>query len=110
SIRQIMSMYAQQRFILIGDSGQEDPEIYREIAREYPGRILCCYIRNVTPIGKRGESLLEIAEEIAAAGSEMVIAEDTNAAARHAAAKGFITEESLPGIATEEKQVEELPR
>ncbi|HEY0674137.1 MAG TPA: phosphatase domain-containing protein [Longimicrobiales bacterium] len=110
SIRQIMSMYTQQRFILIGDSGQEDPEIYREIVREYPGRILCCYIRNVTPIGRRGESLLEIAEEIAAAGSEMVIAEDTNAAARHAAAKGFITEESLPGIATEEKQVEELPR
>ncbi len=110
SIRQIMSMYAQQRFILIGDSGQEDPEIYREIAREYPGRILCCYIRNVTPVGPRGESLLKIAAEIAAAGSEMVIVEDTNAAARHAAGKQWISEAALPEIAVEEKQVENLPR
>lgn len=110
SIRQIMSMYPEQRFILIGDSGQEDPEIYREIVREFPGRIVCCYIRNVTPIGPRGESLKSITEEIDTAGSEMVIVEDTIAAAQHAAAKGWISELSLPGIAKEEKQVENLPR
>jgi hypothetical protein len=40
----------------------------------------------------------------------MVIVEDTNAAARHAAAKGFINSNTLPEIAKEEKQVEELPR
>jgi phosphatidate phosphatase APP1 len=110
SIRQIMSMYPEQRFILIGDSGQEDPEIYREIVREFPGRILCCYIRNVTPIGPRGQSLKSIVEEIAQAGSEMVIVEDTNAAAQHAARKGWIAENSLPEIAQEEEQVEQLPR
>ena len=110
SIRAIMSMYPEQRFILIGDSGQEDPEIYREIVREFPGRIICSYIRNVTPIGPRGGVLNTIVEEIASAGSEMVIVEDTNAAARHAAAKGFINSNTLPDIAKEEKQVEELPR
>jgi phosphatidate phosphatase APP1 len=34
--------------ILIGDSGQQDPEIYREIVRDYPGRIKAVYIRNVS--------------------------------------------------------------
>jgi phosphatidate phosphatase APP1 len=110
SIRQILSMYPEQRFILIGDSGQEDPEIYREIVREFPGRILCSYIRNVTPIGPRGATLATITEEITSAGSEMVVVEDTNAAARHAAQKGWINEASLPDIAQEERQVENLPR
>ncbi len=31
-----------------GDSGQEDPEIYAEIVRHYPQRILAVYIRNVS--------------------------------------------------------------
>jgi phosphatidate phosphatase APP1 len=110
SIRSIMSMYPEQKFILIGDSGQEDPEIYREIVREFPGRIICSYIRNVTPIGPRGGILQTIVEEIVSAGSEMVIVEDTNAAARHAAANGFINPTTLPEIAKEEAQVEELPR
>lgn len=110
SIRQIMSMYPEQRFILIGDSGQEDPEIYREIVREYPRRVLCCYIRNVTPFGTRGAALQAVAAEISAAGSEMIIVEDTNAAAQHAAAQNFITRESLPGIAQDEQRVEHLPR
>jgi phosphatidate phosphatase APP1 len=110
SIRQIMSTFAEHKFILIGDSGQEDPEIYREIVREYPGRIIGCYIRNVTPVGPRGESLRKIAEEIGQAGSELIVVEDTNAAARHAASKGWINEHALPEIAQEEKQVENLPR
>lgn len=109
SIRQIMGMYPEQRVILIGDSGQEDPEIYREIVREYPGRVLGCYIRDVTPVGPRGDSLVGIKEEVGRAGSEMVIVEDTNAAAQHAARKGWINREALAEIATEEAQVEQLP-
>lgn len=37
-----------RRFILVGDSGQDDPEIYGEIARRHPGRIVRIFIRNVT--------------------------------------------------------------
>ena len=111
AIRQIMDMYPEQRVILIGDSGQEDPEIYREIVREYPQRVLCCYIRNVTSaISSRSESLVNVTAEVAEAGSLMVVVEDTNAAARHAASKAWIGEESLPEIAKEEAQVERLPK
>ncbi len=110
AIRQIMDMYPDQRVILIGDSGQEDPEIYREIVREYPNRVLCSYIRNVSGVGPRGATLQTVSAEINEAGSTMVIVEDTNAAARHAAGKGWINEESLPDIAQEEAQVERLPK
>ena len=33
--------------MLIGDSGEKDPEIYADIVRAQPGRILAVYIREV---------------------------------------------------------------
>ena len=39
--------YPKLPFILIGDSGEKDPEIYRQVVREYPGRILAIYIRRI---------------------------------------------------------------
>jgi phosphatidate phosphatase APP1 len=48
-IREIMSTYPELPFILVGDSGQEDPEIYGSLVAEFPGRIHAIYIRNVSP-------------------------------------------------------------
>jgi phosphatidate phosphatase APP1 len=39
AIRRIADGYPDTPLVLIGDSGQQDPEIYTEIAAEYPGRI-----------------------------------------------------------------------
>ncbi|CAH7667136.1 hypothetical protein PPACK8108_LOCUS1522 [Phakopsora pachyrhizi] len=36
------------RFICVGDSGEQDLEMYVSLARAYPGRILGIYIRDVT--------------------------------------------------------------
>jgi phosphatidate phosphatase APP1 len=77
-------------FILIGDSGQEDPEHYRTICREYPGRILCVYIRNVPGHPRRATELEGIGEDIRRAGSQLQVVDDTTAAARHAARSGWI--------------------
>jgi phosphatidate phosphatase APP1 len=103
SIRHILEMYPAMRFILIGDSGQQDPEIYREVAREFPGRITGAYIRNVTPGSSRATALATIAMEIAEAGSHMLVTADTITAARHAAESGLIAESALEEI-TEEKR------
>ena len=35
--------------IFMGDSGERDPEIYGEIAREHPGQILHIFIRALEP-------------------------------------------------------------
>lgn len=46
-ILNILKTYPQLKFILIGDSGEHDPDIYLEIAQLYPDRILAIYLRSV---------------------------------------------------------------
>ena len=48
-IEAILNRYPLRSFILIGDSGEKDPEIYGVIARRYPRQIEHMYIRNVQP-------------------------------------------------------------
>src|SRR3546814_6066391 len=47
-IRNMLELYDQFPFVLIGDSGQRDPEIYAQVVREHPGRVAAIYIRDVT--------------------------------------------------------------
>lgn len=92
SIRRIMDLYSGLPFILVGDSGQEDPEIYQEVVGNYPGRILAVYIRNVSRGLGRAEEILALAEEVSKAGSTMLLAEDTSEFARHAVDHGWLFE------------------
>ena len=46
-IEPILKRHARRQFILIGDSGEQDPEVYGDIARRYPARIHRILIRNV---------------------------------------------------------------
>jgi hypothetical protein len=90
AIRKVLDRYPALSFILIGDSGQEDPEIYREVVQLYPGRIHAIYIRNVSRDPARGEAIRKLAAEVIADGSTLVLADDTLAVARHAAEQGWI--------------------
>lgn len=46
-IRFLMEFFPEQQFLLIGDSGQHDPELYAEVIRDFPGRIEAVFIRRV---------------------------------------------------------------
>lgn len=46
-IRFLMDFFPEQRFLLIGDSGQHDPELYAEIIKQYPKRVEAVYIRRI---------------------------------------------------------------
>ncbi len=46
-IEPILQQHAERQFILIGDSGEQDPEVYGDITRRYPARIQRILIRNV---------------------------------------------------------------
>ena len=46
-LREVLDLHPQLPFVLIGDSAEKDPEIYADIVRAYPGRILAVYIREV---------------------------------------------------------------
>jgi phosphatidate phosphatase APP1 len=105
-IREILELYPSLPFILIGDDSQKDPEIYRSIIDAYPGRILAIYIRNVRTDPERSASVQALAKEVLAAGSTLVLADDTFAAATHAAEQGWIRKEALASV-HEEKRADE---
>jgi len=47
TITKLLTTYPKRRFILVGDSGERDANIYADIARRYPERIVKIYIRDV---------------------------------------------------------------
>lgn len=99
----ILDAYPNLPFILVGDSGQEDPEIYGALVNKYGGRILAVYIRNVAPFPERLAAIRKLADEVTAAGSALVLADDTLAAARHAAERGWIPASALDAIGTDKR-------
>ena len=106
AIRNIMKLYPDLQFILIGDTSQHDPEIYSQIVSEFPKRVAAIYIRDVTRNAQRSASVKKLAEEILAAHSTLVLAEDTLGAAKHAAEQGWIATDALPDV-KEEKRADE---
>lgn len=47
-IEPLLKQFPKRKFILIGDSGERDPEIYGTLARKFPEQITQIYIRDVT--------------------------------------------------------------
>jgi len=48
SLERIMQDFPERKFILVGDSGEADLEVYTELALANPGRVLGIFIRDVT--------------------------------------------------------------
>ncbi|HEY6580399.1 MAG TPA: phosphatase domain-containing protein, partial [Rubrobacter sp.] len=82
---------------LIGDSGEEDPEIYLQAVREYPKRIKAVYIRDVTS-HERDVEVKALANQARKLGTEMVAVPDTIAAAEHAASIGLIAPDAIATV------------
>jgi len=55
TISEIINTYPQRQFILVGDSGEKDPEVYAGIYRQFPQQIAHIYIRNITHEGAGAE-------------------------------------------------------
>jgi len=99
-IRRLLSTYEELTFVLIGDSGEEDPEIYLQAVREHPGRIRAVYIRDVTSV-ERDAEVKALADEARKLGTEMVAVPDTVSAAEHAASLGLIPPEAIAAVRAE---------
>ncbi|KAI1306657.1 hypothetical protein F5Y03DRAFT_136827 [Xylaria venustula] len=48
TLEKIMNDFPERKFLLVGDSGEADLEVYTELAIAYPGRIKGIFIRDVT--------------------------------------------------------------
>jgi phosphatidate phosphatase APP1 len=101
AIHHILDTYPHMPFLLIGDSGQQDPEIYADVVAAYPRRIMGIYIRDVTGHAARRTVIEELARRVHEAGSVLVLAEDTVSAARHAAERGWMSQDAVEGVRVE---------
>jgi phosphatidate phosphatase APP1 len=100
-IERILGTYAKLPFVLIGDSGEEDPEIYSEVVRRHPGRVLAIYIRAIEPDAARLAVIARLAAQVKKTRCQLVLAPDTAFAAAHAAGEGFIAPEALREVQAE---------
>lgn len=79
NIEKILDFYPKLSFLLIGDSGQKDAEIYKHLAEKYPERIRGIIIRDVTK-PKRDKEVHEIARKVEKAGIPMALVSTTDEA------------------------------
>ena len=93
----------QLRWVLLGDSGQADAELYAEAAKRFGDRIAAIYIRDVDP---GAESARDLGVDghihrVEGTGVPMLRAADSLAMAQHAASLGLLDAAALPAIAAE---------
>ncbi len=96
AIAEILDLHPGLRFVLIGDSGQHDPEIYATAIRRNPDRFVAAYIREVRldPGDGRVEAVLDSWDH----DIPIVLSADSAAMADHAAALGLISSESVVAV------------
>jgi phosphatidate phosphatase APP1 len=100
-IEEILTTYPKLPFVLIGDSGEHDPEIYADIVQRFPKRIRAVYIRSVDP--RRISAIEKLAREIAKTGCQLILAAEAEPAAAHAAAGGLIQPSDLRAVRAEKR-------
>lgn len=99
-IDRILSTYPDLDFILVGDSGQHDAEIYAKAVRDHGQRIKAIWIRDVSEADRDAEVEAVIAEA-RNAGVAVFAEADLLQAAIHAAGQGWITESELESVRAE---------
>jgi phosphatidate phosphatase APP1 len=92
AIREILGIHSGLPVVLIGDSGQQDPEIYRDVAAEFPDRVLAVYLRDVSG-DARNEEVQILAAELEGPAVPLILCPTTEDAAAHAAAIGLVLAE-----------------
>jgi phosphatidate phosphatase APP1 len=93
-IRFLMELYKNQKFILIGDSGQKDPKIYNRLANDFPGRIETIYIRQIRKTADFKSPQL-MALSLQRVNTSYLQVKDTKEAAKHAVKMGYIHPDSF---------------
>jgi phosphatidate phosphatase APP1 len=103
ALAKILATYPALRFVLIGDSGEQDPEIYADIIGRFPERIRVIYIRSIDRSPARLKAITALAQRVAPTGCQLVLAEDSEFAATHAVAEGLIAAPELARVRQEKK-------
>ena len=103
AISALLQTYPALPFILIGDSGENDPEVYADIVRRFPKRIRVIYIRSVNRQPRRVAAIERLIAQVAPTGCQLVLAPDSEHAAAHAAGEGLIQSSALRAVRADRK-------
>lgn len=103
---QLIERFPQLRWVLLGDSGQADAELYAEAARRFGSRIAAIYIRDVEPDADTQRDLQVDGHihRVGTTGVPMLRVADSIAIARHAADAGLLAREAIEAIETETRR------
>jgi phosphatidate phosphatase APP1 len=95
-VRLMLDEHPRLGLVLVGDSGQADPEIYATLAREHPDRIRAVYIRRTAHSARSRLAAVDaLAAEVTAAGVPMLAVDDSLQIAAHAAELGLLDAAAL---------------
>ena len=98
-VRRMLEEHPQLGLVLVGDSGQHDPEIYAELAREHPDRIRAVYIRRTRhALPGRIAEVDALAAAVTAGGVPMLAVDDSVQIAAHAAELGLLDATALDDV------------
>lgn len=64
SLRRVVESMPDRRFVLIGDSGEKDLELYRNLGRKYPDQVLAVFIRNLADHPLSGERINRVRNQL----------------------------------------------
>jgi phosphatidate phosphatase APP1 len=92
-IARILENYPSQRFILLGDSSQQDPFIYEAIVSHFPHRIHAVYIRDVFPANQ--QKVQEVLKNIESKGVACCFFSESSEAVLHSRKIGLIGKAQL---------------
>src|SRR5690606_14255803 len=73
SLERIIRDFPGRKWILVGDAGEMDLEVYTEVALQFPGRILAIFIRDV---GKLNSSSAQLGQSLPNLSSDQVLFEN----------------------------------
>ncbi|MEQ8705520.1 MAG: DUF2183 domain-containing protein [Phaeodactylibacter sp.] len=103
--RHLMEVFPDLKFILIGDSGQHDAQLYAQLSEAYPDRILAVYIRDVTR-RKNTETIHALYADHPHLKGEICLSDDTQAVAQHACEHGWISAAGLQSVVAQATHAE----
>ena len=97
-IGRILTLYPDLPFILIGDNGELDAEIYLEIVKQYPNQVSTIYVHEVEKSPEHQARIAQIQQEVETLGVEFQLVQNNLHAAEHASARGYIQPNVLDKI------------
>ncbi len=96
-VRELLALYPDKRFVLIGDTGQHDAPIYADVAEEAPEQIAAVYLRDLSVVSD--VDVAAAVERMEKVGVPVRVADETRLMAEHAVEIGLLDAWAPPAVA-----------